>query len=78
VRRCWRFGQERPVHVHMVMGATERAVLDVLNRKRDEFERMRAAMLEGARRRQHQKAASGDYLPRRRMKVPAWLRPEGT
>jgi hypothetical protein len=76
VRRCWRFGQERPVHVHMVMGATERAVLDVLNRKRDEFERMRAAMLEGARRRQHQKAASGDYLPRRRMKVPAWLTTE--
>jgi len=33
VRRCWRFGQERPVHVDIVMTEGERKVMDNLQRK---------------------------------------------
>lgn len=76
VRRCWRFGQHRPVHLHMVMGETERAVVDVLNAKRADFERMRAGMIEAARRRQHRKAAPGTYKPTQPVRLPAWLKTE--
>jgi hypothetical protein len=30
IRRTWRFGQRRPVHVHVVMASTETSVWDVL------------------------------------------------
>jgi hypothetical protein len=76
VRRCWRFGQLRPVQLHMVMGATERAVVDVLNAKRADFDRMRSGMLEAARRRQHRRATGSEYQPTRPMRLPSWLRPE--
>lgn len=33
VRRCWRFGQERPVHVHVIAADTEGAVVSNLKRK---------------------------------------------
>lgn len=76
IRRCWRFGQTRSVHTHITMGATERAVVDVLNAKRDAFEQMRGAMMQAARRRQHRKASSGDYLPNRKLTIPSWLKSE--
>jgi hypothetical protein len=78
IRRSWRFGQSRPVDVHMVMGATERAVVDVLNAKRREFEVMRDAMMESARRRQYQKASEGRYRPAKRLILPDWLKSEET
>jgi hypothetical protein len=33
VRRCWRFGQTRPVHVHMIAADTEGAVVANIKRK---------------------------------------------
>jgi hypothetical protein len=78
IRRFWRFGQTRPVHAHMVMGATERTVLDVLTRKRDDFERMKVSMMAAARRRQHRKASDGRYCPSKPLRIPAWLRSEVT
>jgi hypothetical protein len=33
VRRCWRFGQDRPVHVHVIAADTEGAVVSNLKRK---------------------------------------------
>lgn len=76
VRRSYRFGQARPVHVHMVMAETERGVLDVLNEKRRAFEEMRAAMMESARRRQHKRASTGVYSPKRAMCLPNWIKSE--
>ena len=35
VRRCWRFGQEKPVNVDIVMTEGERKVMDNLSRKAD-------------------------------------------
>lgn len=43
VRRCWRFGQEKPVDVYVITAETEGAVVANIKRKEDEF----AAMLSG-------------------------------
>jgi len=36
VRRCWRFGQESPVHVHMIASESEGAVVANIKRKDDQ------------------------------------------
>jgi len=33
IRRCWRFGQDKPVHVHVITSTTEGAVVDNIRRK---------------------------------------------
>lgn len=40
VRRIWRFGQTRPVQVHVVLGEAERAILENLKRKEADAARM--------------------------------------
>lgn len=40
VRRCWRFGQKRPVHVDIVTTEGERGVLANLQRKAEQADRM--------------------------------------
>ncbi len=40
VRRCWRFGQEKPVHVHVVATEGEAGILKNLQRKADQADRM--------------------------------------
>jgi DNA modification methylase len=45
VRRCWRFGQTQPVHVHIVAASTEGNVLDNLKRKEREAEEMADEMI---------------------------------
>ena len=40
VRRSWRFGQKRPVIIDMIMTEGQKNVLDNLNRKSDQAERM--------------------------------------
>jgi len=49
VRRCWRFGQPKPVIAHFVMANTEGEVLAVVKKKAAEHERMHAAMAEAVR-----------------------------
>ena len=44
VRRCWRFGQRRPVHIHMVSASTEGNVLENLKRKDEEAAEMAEEM----------------------------------
>ena len=40
IRRCWRFGQERPVNVHIIIGEREGAVLENIKRKEREMTEM--------------------------------------
>jgi hypothetical protein len=49
VRRCWRFGQTRPVTVNVVASAGEADVLGNLQRKADAATKMFAAMVEEMR-----------------------------
>lgn len=45
VRRCYRFGQERPVDVYVVTGALEGAVVENINRKERDFRTMQENMI---------------------------------
>jgi len=74
VRRNWRFGQDRSVEVHMVMGSTEIETLTVLERKRNEHAEMAREMYAAARRAQAGAAPTVSYRPTFTGTVPQWLR----
>jgi len=46
VRRCWRFGQTKPVNVYIIISAREGAVLDNINRKEADAKAMQQKMIE--------------------------------
>ena len=73
VRRCWRFGQARPVHVHTAMADTESAIWDVIARKTDDHGQMKAVMSAAMRRAAKSSAVLTDYQPDEPMRLPAWL-----
>lgn len=78
VRRCWRFGQRRPVDVHLFVSSAEGAVLANMQRKERDARAMgdalaaetgdvvRAEVFGAAR-------ETNDYQPRRRIALPAFL-----
>ncbi len=79
IRRVWRFGQKRPVDIHVIRAETEDAIVENYNRKEQEFERMQ----EGTRRyvldavRQSVNGSRREYTtyrPQRKMTVPQWLK----
>jgi hypothetical protein len=80
VRRCWRFGQHRPVDVHVFASEAEGQVVANLKRKESEAAEMSAqlsamtrdsvlANVLGSRR------DTNAYSPITNMEIPAWLRP---
>lgn len=78
VRRCWRFGQERPVHVHVVCSSRETEVLENLRRKEASAQSLMASMV--ATMRDYQLAnvrgsqrVVNDYAPTKRIRMPKWL-----
>lgn len=76
VRRFWRFGQTRPVHAHVVMASTERAIWSTVMRKSAAHDEMRAQM-SAAMQRQHGKASPLiKYSPTVPIKLPSWLKSE--
>lgn len=70
VRRCWRFGQKRPVVVDIVTTPGELAVLANLRRKADAASRMFTALVEEMNRAQ---AVSGAHNFALKEEVPSWL-----
>jgi hypothetical protein len=78
VRRFWRFGQSRPVHAHVVMSTTEAPVWAILNQKRDGHDEMRVQMSAAMRRARARESAVRMYAPAVPMRLPSWLRSEGT
>lgn len=46
VRRCWRFGQTKDVDVYVIISYCEGAVLDNVQRKQDEAEKMKQNLIE--------------------------------
>lgn len=46
VRRCWRFGQQKPVDVYIVISSREGCVKENIERKQADCEKMRQAMVE--------------------------------
>ena len=73
VRRSWRFGQKRPVHVHIACADTERAVYEVVTRKAEDHGAMKEAMRRAMREASMERKAKVTYQPKREAALPAWL-----
>ncbi len=75
VRRCWRFGQRRPVDVHLIVADGEDAIARVLDRKSDDHSRMKVAMVSAMRRAQGRAATlRNPYNPAHSAILPEWIK----
>lgn len=70
VRRCWRFGQENPVDVDIVMTEGERAVMSNLRRKADDATKMFESMV---REMNHSMTVHKTNAANQRERMPSWL-----
>lgn len=74
VRRCWRFGQNRPVHVHLAIAEGEDQIGRVIDRKSADHVRMKrmmsAAMRRALGREEHRLVG---YNPQHYAELPKWL-----
>ena len=75
VRRCWRFGQLRPVNAHLVMTHAEAAIWRNVAGKAESHDAMKREMREAMQRNAgiqiEQRAA---YVPQKSANLPQWLR----
>lgn len=78
VRRCWRFGQTKPVHVHVVSADSEGAV--VANIKRKEIQHREIGKEMAAHLKEYTLKALGrsktektDYNANKKMELPRWV-----
>lgn len=81
VRRCYRFGQQRPVEAHVIFADVERAVVANLERKEREADHMRAQMVRYMRFEDDGQATgriSIPYNPDAGIRFPAWLTSEAS
>ena len=81
VRRCWRFGQEQTVDVHIITSEAEGAVKDNIERKERQAAKMTEQMVKYTRDILEQEIRgtvriSVPYNPQIEMKIPAWLKGE--
>lgn len=74
VRRCWRFGQQRPVHVHIAMADTEEVIWRAVSRKRDDHEEMKKHMYAAMRRAAEVRGVKLSYQPTMPANLPDWMK----
>jgi hypothetical protein len=79
IRRCYRFGQRRPVVAHIVLSDLERPIYDLVLQKEGEAAKLSSGLL--AEVRDYERAelfegtsAADDYEPRQPIRLPHWLR----
>ena len=79
VRRCWRFGQDKPVDVYIIISDAEGAVRANIERKQKDAERMKEELIKHTR--DILKAdihstvkISDTYKTNMRMEIPQWLK----
>jgi superfamily II DNA or RNA helicase len=78
VRRCWRFGQNHPVHVHIIYEEREGSVIANIKRKDKESGEMAVAMVnlmkkESMRLLGQTSRIATNYKAGKRMVIPDWL-----
>jgi hypothetical protein len=75
VRRCWRFGQKKPVNVHIIVAEGEDQIGRVIDRKADGHAAMKVAMAVAMRRAAERgpQATRIPYQPQHKGSLPAWL-----
>lgn len=81
IRRCWRFGQTKPVHVHIIRAETEGAIIANYRAKEAAAERLSAEMVALMRDTMAgeivvSRRETNAYDPATPMTIPAWLREE--
>lgn len=77
VRRCWRFGQTRPVTVHIICADTEGAVLENIRRKEQQQQQLKAEMIEIMRDKTLEALGMAsnektEYITIEKMEIPTW------
>lgn len=74
VRRCWRFGQKRPVHVHLAVAEGEDQIGRVIDRKAEGHAAMKVAMAAAMlRSRETAAQAMVPYSATHKGELPSWL-----
>lgn len=78
VRRCWRFGQTRPVDVHVVISAPEGPIWENVRRKEAQAVELSTELVAHAAEYERSELMAGtsaadDFMPRREMEVPSWI-----
>jgi SNF2 family DNA or RNA helicase len=79
IRRCWRFGQDREVNVHVITASTEGAVVSNIKRKEREAEETYNSMIEHMKDLNASALHGGQvrnktaYEPKLSVSIPAWL-----
>jgi superfamily II DNA or RNA helicase len=78
IRRCWRFGQTRSVHVHMIRAETEGMVMANYRRKEADAARMASEIVEHVRASMWAQIRGtgrrwNTYEPKEEMVVPQWI-----
>lgn len=81
IRRCYRFGQTRPVTAHMITSSLEGATADNIKRKEADFRKMVGEMVKYTKEITSVSIRSADrdatdYLPAKQIIIPDWLRSE--
>lgn len=72
IRREWRFGQKKPVNVHVVISDAELPVWRTIERKAEQHDEMKRQMVKaimGGR----ETSIKNAYVPRAKAQLPAWL-----
>jgi superfamily II DNA or RNA helicase len=77
IRRCWRFGQKRPVKVYVVLSDMETEIYEnVLRKEREHYEVSSSVMREVATFEAEELGGLRGrdvYQPKERMELPVWL-----
>lgn len=77
LRRCWRFGQEEPVNVHIIISTKESCVKENIERKKMDFLKMQSEMTELTKEITKKELRSTcristPYEPHIKMELPKW------
>jgi superfamily II DNA helicase RecQ len=77
IRRCWRFGQARPVEVYVIVSDAETEIVDNVRRKEvqaaDLSRELIANLVEFEQAEIGVRSGQVDYLPTQPMTIPSWL-----
>ena len=73
VRRCWRFGQSRPVNVHIACADTEESIWNIVSRKAGDHEGMKREMTAAMARAARIVHEQAPYAPTVPLQLPEWI-----
>ena len=78
VRRCWRFGQKRPVKVYIIISEAEGCVKQNIERKQADAQRMTKELVKFTKdilsaEIRHTRRMIENYITVERMEMPAWI-----